>query len=159
MSKWILALALLFAVSLPALAADKKQEKGGNAVDQVKALTMQNRDAALKADTNWMQQHLDPGYVSVSPTGAVSDREQVIQNVKSGAMKYDAIDVSDQKVHVFGNTAVVDTEAHVKATSNGQPVDGDFRATHVWVKEGDTWKLVSFQATPVQASTSATEKK
>ena len=159
MSKWILALALLCAVSLPALAADKKQEKSGNAVEQVTALTRQNRDAALKGDANWMQQHLAPGYVSVGPTGAVSNREQVIQNMKSGAMKYDAIDIKDQKVKLFGNTAVVDTEAHVKATSNGQPVDGDFRATHVWVKEGDTWKLVSFQATPVQAATSATEKK
>ena len=158
MSKWILALVMMFALSLPVLASDKNQGTG-SAEDQVKALSKQNREAVLKGDANWMQQHLDPGYVSVSPTGAVSDREQVIQNVKSGAMKYDAIDVSDQKVHVFGNTVVVDTEAHVKATSNGQPVDGDFRATHVWVKEGDTWKLVSFQATPVQASTSATEKK
>ncbi len=166
MSKWILALVMALTLTLPAVAKDKDKDKdrdnsqnSSNVEDLIKKLTEQNRQAALKGDTDWVEKHTDPNYVSVGANGAVSDRYQVVQRMKSGSVKYDAIDIQDQKVQVFGNTAVVDSEAHVKATSNGQPIDGEFRATHVWVKEGNDWKLVSFQATPVQSPTPAAAPK
>jgi ketosteroid isomerase-like protein len=155
MSKWLLALAVVLATSVPSFAADKKQTAGGSIADQIKALDQQSREAALKGDANFLEKHLADSYVSISGNGQQMDKAQVIQSRKNGDVKYDSIDLKSQKVRVYGNTAVVDDDAMVKATANGQPVSGEYRATFVWVKQGNDWKLVQFQSTPVESSTAA----
>ena len=76
-------------------------------------------------------------------------KAQAIQALKSGAVKYESIDVRDTKIRAYGNTAIVDSLASLKLTINGKPISGDFRATFVWVKQKGNWKRVAFQSTPV----------
>ncbi len=164
MSKWILALLFVLAISVPSLAKDRDKDKddrskSGNVEQQIKALDQQNRDAALKGDTSFLEQHLADNYVAIGASGTESSKDQVIQNRKNGSSKYEAIDLRDQKVRVYGNTAIVEDDANVKGSMNGQPYSGEFRATFVWVKQGNNWRLASFQATPVENTASANTKK
>ncbi len=164
MSKWFLIMAIAVALTMPAFAKDKDKDKGdksagGNAEQQVKALTEQGRDAALKGDANFLEQHLANNYVGVSASGAEMTKDEAIQNRKTGKIKYEAIELRDQKIRVYGNTALVDTEAHAKGVDNGKPFEGDYRVTFVWVKEGNGWKQVSFHSTPVQPETAASPKR
>ncbi len=165
MNKWILALMLVLAISVPSLAKDKDKDKdkdksaGSNVEQQIKALDQQSRDAALKGDVTFLERRLADNYVAIGGNGSMSDRNQVIQNRKNGVNKFEAIDIRDQKIRVYGNTAIVEDDANVKGSMNGQPYSGEFRATFVWVKQGGDWKLVQFQATPVEAATSAATKK
>ena len=105
-----------------------------------------------------LEKHLADNYVAIGGSGRQMTKDQVIQDRKAGKTKYESIEVKDSKVRTFGNTAIVQSEAHVKATTPDGPVDGDFRATHVWVKQGNDWKLVSFQATPERSTQAATNK-
>lgn len=155
MNKWILALMVVLAISISLFGSEKKQSTGSSVEDQVKALDRQSRDAALKGDTTFLEQHLADNYISIGGNGKQMTKDQAIQSRKSGNMKYDSIDVHDQKVRVYGNTAIVDDYATVKGTSNGQPVSGEYRASFVWVKQGKDWKLVQFQATPVESTAAA----
>ncbi len=162
MSKWFLALTIAAALAIPAFGADKNDTSaGGNVEQQIKALTQQSRDAALKGDATFLEQHLADNYIGVGAGGTEMDKDQAIDSRKKGQLKYDAIELRDQKVRVYGNTAVDDTEAHVKGTDNGKPFEGDYRVTFVWVKQGNAWKQVSFHSTKVEpeSSTAATEKK
>ncbi len=164
MSKWFLTLAIAVALTMPAFAKDKDKDKddksaGGNVEQQIKALTEQGRDAALKGDVNFLEQHLANNYVGVSASGAQMTKDEAIQNRKNGNIKYEAIDLRGQKVRVYGNTAVADTDAHVKGVENGKPFEGDYRVTFVWVKEGNGWKEVSFHSTRVQPETAESTKK
>ncbi len=165
MSKWILALLIAFTLSVPAFAKDKDKDKdkdraaGSNVEQQIKTLDQQARDAAIKGDTSFLEQHLANNYVSIGGSGKELTKDEVIQNRKTGASKLDSIDLRDQKIRVFGNTAVVEDDANVKGTMSGQPFSGEVRATTIWMKQGNDWKEVNFQVTPVQAATSAATKK
>lgn len=184
MTRWILVLVAAMAISIPSLAQDndKDKDKGGagnpsdqmsehhrdkdksksktsgGAEQQVKDLDDQYRQAVLKGDTDFMDKHTADNFISINSNGQEMTKEQVIENRKNGKTKYEAIDLKDTKVRVFGNTAIVEHSAHVKATTPNGPIDGDNRATLVWVKQGNDWKLVSFQSTPEKSTQSATNK-
>jgi ketosteroid isomerase-like protein len=125
------------------------------AEQQVKQLEQQVRNAVLKGDTSVLAQHLSDDYVGIAPDGQVLDKNQSIQNLKNGTVKYSSIDVTDERVRMYGDTAIYSGSADVKMTIDGQPQNGKLRATIVWAKQNGQWKRVSFQATPVQTATAA----
>src|SRR5512146_2832102 len=143
MNRWILALVAMLAISIPSFASDKKQSAGVE--DQIKALQEQGRQAALKGDTSFQEKYLADDYVAINASGQEASKQEVIQNRKSGALKYDDIQLRNQKIRVYGNTAIVDSNTQVKGSMNGQPIDGEYRTRFVWVKQGNDWKMVSFQ--------------
>jgi hypothetical protein len=83
--------------------------------------------------------------------GPLRTKADVLQDFKSGGIKYESIDERDVKINTYGDTAILNSIATVKLTSNGKPVNGDFRATFVYVKHGSKWEEVAFQSTPVMA--------
>jgi ketosteroid isomerase-like protein len=123
--------------------------------EEIKALDDQRRQATLKGDVNFFQKYLADNYVAIDPRGSEVTRDQVLQSFKNGKTKYDSIDVRDRKVRAFGNAAIVNADSVVKGVANGQPIDGEYRATIVWVKQGGKWKVASFTAVPIQASATA----
>jgi ketosteroid isomerase-like protein len=125
------------------------------AEQQVKQLEQQVRTAVIKGDTSVLEKYLSDDYVAIAPNGQETDKSRSIQDLKNGTMKYSAIDVTDDRVRMYGDTAIYTGHANVKMTVNGQPQPGELRATIVWVKQGGQWKRVSFQATPVQSANAA----
>lgn len=117
--------------------------------EQIEKLQEESRKAALQGDASFLEKYLANDYVGIDPTGAITTKDKAIQERKSGAIKYESIDVHDTKIRAYGNTAIVESLASVKLTSNGKPISGDYRATFVWVKEKGSWKRVAFQSTPV----------
>ncbi len=139
-------------LALP-LASARGQEtakaKGGNAEEQVKALQARAIEALLKSDTGFFEKYFADDIVIIHGTGAVVTKAQDIQNLKSGALKYESYDVSDRKIRIYGNTAVVNDVASVKGLIASKPFNGDFRITWVWVELNGNWKIVSRQITKI----------
>jgi ketosteroid isomerase-like protein len=133
-------------------AAKTGADDNASAEQQVKQLEEQVRTAVIKGDASVLQQYLADDYIGVAPNGETADKSQSIQELKNGTVKYSAIDVTEQSVHMYGDTAIFRGRANVKMTVHGQPQSGDVRATIVWVKENGQWKRVAFQATRVQQS-------
>jgi ketosteroid isomerase-like protein len=50
-------------------------------------------------------------------------------------------------VRVYQNSAVATSRVTIKGQYGGQPVSGQYRSTHVWVKGPGGWQLVSNQLT------------
>jgi hypothetical protein len=121
----------------------------GNVEQQIRALHDQGRQAALKGDASFFQERLAASYFGIGGDGQMRTKAESIQNLKSGGIKYESIDERDVKVNTYGNTAIVTSRAALKLVSNGKPISGDYRATFVYVKQGDTWREVAFQSTPV----------
>jgi ketosteroid isomerase-like protein len=121
----------------------------GNVAEKIRSLQEESRKAALKGDASFLEKYLADDYVGIDGNGAIVTKAQAIQALKSGAVKYESIDVRDTKIRAYGNTAIVDSLASLKLTINGKPISGDFRATFVWVKQKGNWKRVAFQSTPV----------
>lgn len=149
--KQIAAFTLALMLSLSAFAqksTDKASKASGGAEQQIKALEEQSNQAALKGDAAWAKAHSTANYTFVDPQGAASTAEGNMPEPK-----FTGLDVSEQNIRVFGNTAVVVEKASVKGTvtspSGDQSIDGDYRLTRVWVKEGGQWKMASGQVTKI----------
>jgi ketosteroid isomerase-like protein len=111
-------------------------------IDQVTA-------AMLKADTNSLEKLLADDFTAIHTNGALFTKAQEIENVKSGAIKWDKSDVQELKIRVYGHTAVTTMLVSFKGTISGNSYSGTNRATRVWVKQNGTWKCVSYQVTRV----------
>lgn len=142
----------LVLIVLPLLAAPTAWGQGGSVEQQIKALHEQGRQAALKGDASFSEKYLTDDYVAIGGDGSMMTKDQIIQMLKSGAIKYEAIDEREVKVRVYGGTAIVNGLASIKITVNGTPISGDHRATFVWVKQKGNWKEASFQATRVASA-------
>ncbi len=146
-----LLIVMFTAVTLVAQEKAKDKKNAGAVEQQITALEDQGRDAALKGDTGFLEQYLADDYVGISgSTGHVTDKSQSLNSWKSGDVKYTAIDLSDRKVRVLGDTAIVNGTANVKGTFKGQSFDGTYSFTRVWMKRGGKWQAENFQATPVK---------
>jgi uncharacterized protein DUF4440 len=121
----------------------------GNVEQQIRTLHDQGRQAALKGDAGFFEDHMADNYFGIGGDGRLRTKAESIQDLKSGGVKYESIDERDVKVTTYGNTAIVNSTASVKLTSNGKPIGGDYRATFVYVKQGANWREAAFQATPV----------
>ena len=116
---------------------------------QVKQLEQQLRDHVVKGDTSFAEQYLADDYVNINPAGQVLDKNETIQMVKTGRIKYSSIDVTDERVRTYGDTAIDSVTSNTKLTVDGQDRSGQYRTTIVWVKQNGQWKRVSFQSTRV----------
>ena len=149
MNRLVLWTVLLMLTLQPAL-AQKSDKKGGNVEDQIKQMADQGKDAAIKSDASWLEKNTTDDYVSIGGSGMVLSKSEAIQMRKSGEVKYESIDVSEQKVRTYGNTALMNAMANVKGTVKGNDMTGTYRITQVWVKQGGSWKLANMQSTKVQ---------
>jgi len=138
--------ALALMISMVALAKSSDKSGGVDAkVEQtIRSLSDQGRDAALKGDASWLEKNTASEYVRVMPDGSVLGRQQAIDMVKSGSLKYSAIEVSEQQFHQYGDTVIETLKASVKGTRDGNPIDGDYRGTRTWIKQGGQWKVAAY---------------
>jgi ketosteroid isomerase-like protein len=90
-------------------------------------------------------------WVIVSATG-VGTREQFLSLVGSGALTHSAMDrVSDARVRVYGDTAVVTSRQTNTAHFEGQRFDADEWVTDVFVRRDERWLCVLSQITTAEA--------
>jgi len=144
-----IALALLAACLL---AAPLALGQGGSAEQQIAALSDQAIQAQLKNDTSFFDKYYADDAIIVHSDGKLYTKAEEIASLKSGSLKYESIDVRERKIHVYGDTAVVNFLISFKGAVGGKPYSGDLRRTQVWVKQKGNWKTVAYQVTRIPAS-------
>ncbi len=136
---------IAFTVAASALAWGQ----GGNVEQSIKAMTEQLRQAALKGDAATFDKLLADDCIVIGPTGSPLTKADVVENFKSGKLKYDAVDVSDMKVRVYGDTALVNDTVNIKGHLGARDISGQYRGVRVWVKRKGQWHYVSNQLTRI----------
>ena len=126
-----------------------EQTYRGDIEQQIKALHEQGREAVLRGDAGFFEKHLADHYFGIGADGRLITKAEAIADFRSGNIRYASIDERDLRVDTYGDAAVVNSTASVKATIQGKPIRGDFRATFMYVKQGGDWKEAAFQSTPV----------
>jgi uncharacterized protein (TIGR02246 family) len=88
-------------------------------------------------------------WVIVSASG-VGTREQFLSLVRSGALTHSAMErISDARVRVYGDTAVLTARMTNTAHYRGERFDADEWVTDVFVYRDGRWLCVLSQITPV----------
>jgi len=111
------------------------------------------RIAALKPDATAMAALLSDDYIGITANGTLQSKDETLNNLRSGAMQYKQMELSDRKVRFYARTAVVTSRAEVTGNSPGGDLTGSYRYTRIYVRDSKgAWKVVSFEASKIRES-------
>jgi ketosteroid isomerase-like protein len=86
-------------------------------------------------------------YMLVRPDGSVLDKQEVLQDLRSGGLRFHSIELDQTEVRMYGSTAVLTAESRAVSSRNGMDSRSHFRLIAVNVQQGQSIKLVHFQST------------
>jgi ketosteroid isomerase-like protein len=121
-------------------------------------LLAQSAEADVKAAENaWvkavttddhaaLERLLAPRLVYTHATGIIENKQEYLKAVAS-FQKYKAIELSNMRVNVYGDTAIVNARARMVGSTKNVPFDNQLLIIHVWVKQGGKWQLAAHQTT------------
>lgn len=118
---------------------------------QIERLEDAWRNAVLHANSSAMDGLLADDYMAITPSGILQSKEQALAAIRSGAMKFTSLELSDRKIRLYGTTALVISRAEVKGTSAEGDMSGSYRYTRVYVRDArGVWRIVSFEANRIR---------
>lgn len=115
-------------------------------VREAQALRFQ---AMLHNDAEALAPMLADDLVYVHSTAAMETKQQFLENLRTGAMRYHVFEPSETVVRMYGSVAVVTGRVKGKVTMAGNDLDVDIRYTSVYRLNNGRWQLVSWQSTRV----------
>jgi ketosteroid isomerase-like protein len=119
-------------------------------IRQIVEMERLSKEASLHRDSDFSMHTLADDYVAITPLGQVTTKKDAITARRSGQLRYEAMNITDMVVRVYGDTAVVTARADVKGRQLGEDFSGPYRYTRIWVRRNGQWQVVSYQATVTQ---------
>ena len=118
--------------------------------EQIKSLEQERNRAILSGDAATLDRMTADDYTFITLRGELRTKAEIVKGFQSGAFKYDSRTISELKVKVYGDTAVVTGRSTQKGQENGKDYSGDYRFTRVYVKDKGRWLTVALQTTPIR---------
>jgi ketosteroid isomerase-like protein len=119
--------------------------------DTVRQLDQRWADAEQRGDTDTLAALTTDDFVLVGPLGFVLNKQQWLDRYHTGDLVTKSLDWHDAEVRDYGGCAVVVGVHTQKAEYRGNPVDGEFRSTHIAIRRDNQWLLAGIQLSPVGA--------
>lgn len=113
---------------------------------QIEALEMEWRDAVVHNNVRTMDNLLADDYLGISANGTVETKAEELAQSRTGTLRIQSLELSDIKVRVYGNTAVVTSRARLAGVNGQSDISGNYRYTRVYNKRFGKWKIISFEA-------------
>jgi hypothetical protein len=86
-------------------------------------------------------------YMLVRPDGSVLNKQGVLQDLRSGGLRFHSIELDQPEVRMYRATAVLTAESRAVSSRNGVESRSHFRLIAGYVQQGQSIKLVHFQST------------
>jgi ketosteroid isomerase-like protein len=103
--------------------------------------------ALLASDADALGRLLADDWIVISAYGGVAERGGFIAAIKSGQFTRKTMDLSDPRVRIYGNMAVVTTQLKTSGTIGGKDFDVSERQTDVLIWSNGAWKSVLLHET------------
>ena len=135
-----------FAGLLTSVAAQEKSEAAN-----VRALELKWTESYKQRQVQILSSLLDDDFVITVEDGNIYSKMGYISHSAEPFVQVEVAEMSDLKVRMHGNTAVVTGAYHEKGQSHGKPYDYHDRLTDIWMKVGGKWQVVaSHYSVPVK---------
>jgi ketosteroid isomerase-like protein len=117
---------------------------------EIEGLEADWREAQLTNNVSVVDRLLADDYLGISSNGTLETKADELARRKSGALRITHLDLSDIKVRIYGDTAVVTSKAELVGTSGDRDISGHFRYTRVYSNRDGQWRIVSFEASRIE---------
>ncbi|MES2973087.1 MAG: nuclear transport factor 2 family protein [Pseudomonadota bacterium] len=121
------------------------------------ARNQERRDALIANDVVRVRKTMADDLIFIHTTGKVETREEFLERLSSGALRYNAIFESNQRVQRVGGLVVLLSDLAQQLTLAGQERVIHSVSLSVWIKERSGWMMQTYQATacaaPIQRAT------
>ena len=137
---------LLLALAVVAVAHTQKNDAGQGSGPTTQALIdVENHwvDALVKADVTALDAIFADTYVDTDEHSHRGKKEDVLSMLKSGDLKLTSIKLSDMKVNLYGDAAVVIGSAMQEGSFLGGPIATKIIFTDTFSKQNGKWRAVA----------------
>lgn len=114
---------------------------------EVRAADSKRLAAMVRADVAELGTLLAEDLTYTHSSGKVESREEFLAALSSGKLDYLSLERTEDKVRIYGDTAVVSGRVDGKLRSEDKDVPLALRFTSVWVKGEKGWRMVAWQST------------
>jgi ketosteroid isomerase-like protein len=101
------------------------------------------RKAQLASDVAALDALIDDALVFVGPDGALYGKQDDLTAHRSGAIKIELLEPSEERIQEFGEIVVVSVRMEMRGSFNGAAFAGPFRYTRIWRAAGHDWRIVA----------------
>lgn len=126
--------------------------------DEVRELDQRWAHAEQGGDTAALAAMTTDDFTLVGPLGFVLNKQQWLERYHGGDLVTKSLDWHDGEIREYGDCAVVVGVHSQKAEYRGKSVDGEFRSTHVAVRQDGRWLLAGIQLSPISAPPAFTQQ-
>ena len=113
---------------------------------EIEGLEMEWRRAQLTNNIPAIEHLLADDYLGISAYGTLETKADVLATRRAGDLKITQMDLSDVKIRIYGDTAVVTSKVDLRGKNGERDVTGRYRYTRVYNNRDGQWKIVSFEA-------------
>jgi len=123
-----------------------------NVASQIETAEAQLRLAMLSSDVESLDALISPRLIFTTHFGSVISKQEDLEMHRSGALKFQTIEPSQQKMLTIGDIAYVTVRVRLSGIFGGSPFHDDIRFSRVWqLSPNNTWQVIAGQATVVRA--------
>jgi ketosteroid isomerase-like protein len=148
--------ALLFGASSSGGLAQTTAEKSiynGPDAKEVLRVNRERLDALVRGDLATLDRVVGDDVTYTAPSGKVQSKPEIVADFESGAYKIGSIETDNEKVRVYGNTAVVNYRCMVNNYRyKGKDATGTYQCTTTYVKRNGQWQAVAQHMTRIEPS-------
>ncbi len=146
----LLSLALLSAAVLACPGSSRAADAGRSDDEkQIRKIEHEWLDAIVKRDAAYLQKLEAPDFTVIGPGGKSLRKEEDIKDTTSGETTFEKMKIAQLQVRFYGDTAIANGLATVKAHTKDKDVSGKYSWTDVFVKMNGSWQAVSAHITAV----------
>jgi ketosteroid isomerase-like protein len=139
----VLILMSLASTGLRPQAAGTPEVRESAALKEVLEMKRQYDDALMRADSGWFEKAFVDDYLLILGDATTYTKSEYIRQLTSRELIWDTATGQDERVRIYGDTAVVTGRFSGKGRLNGKPFTTDEGFTSVWIKRNGRWRAVS----------------
>ena len=140
----------VFAAGLAGAIAAAVQPQRSAAERQVLATDDERNEALRRGDPAPLERIYADDYTLVTSLGQVRTKAEQINELRSGTLRYPAIEILDRQIRVYGDVAVVLSRQKNSIVQGSQQIVGEERITRIYKQIDGAWRVIATHATSIR---------
>jgi ketosteroid isomerase-like protein len=112
---------------------------------QIRALFEAGDQALMNADIDRLSRIFADDYVQYNASGRAFSKQEVLENLRTSAIRYPSIVSTGRRIRLFGDMAIVHGEELDEVEADGRRFSVRYLYMDVVLRRGGTWQIVGSQ--------------